>query len=169
MLRSTLTFNNANELPHARSGRNLTGFTLLELLIVLAVAGIMSAMAIPSMQSAINGYKLTAAVDSATWAIQSTRYQAIMHGYPYQIAFDATQNTFQVLSEPPVPTPPAFANIGTAVPLSGAPITFSTNTTLQFSPNGSVSATTGQMNFTITYQAYTKTVTVSNYGSTSVQ
>src|SRR5665213_2527394 len=166
MLLPTNTICGLREKADASRRRRVAGFSLLELLLVLTVAGIMSAMAIPPMQSAIASYQLTAAVDSATWAVQSTRYQAIMHGYPYRIAFDSTQNTYQILSQPPSTV---FANVGTAVPLSGSPIAFSANTTLQFSPNGSVSAPLGQMNFSITYKGATKTATVSNNGSISVQ
>ena len=112
-------------------------------------------------------YQLSAAVDSATGAIQGARYQAIMHGYPYQVAFDTTQNTFQVLSEAPPAT--SFTSTGGAVPLSSVPITLSAATTLQFKPNGSVSATVGTMTFSISYHGATKTLTVSKYGSITVQ
>ena len=44
-----------------------------------------------------------------------------------------------------------------------------TNTTLQFSPNGSVTAVAGTLGYTVSYQGATKTVTVSNYGSIKVQ
>ena len=90
-----------------------------------------------------------------------------MHGYPYQIAFDATQNTYQVLSEPPGAA--AFANVGGPIPLSGSPVALGASTTLQFKGNGSVSATVGQMNLSISYRGVTKTLTVSNYGSISTQ
>jgi Tfp pilus assembly protein FimT len=128
---------------------------------------VMGAMAIPITQAAMWNFQLSAAVDSVTGAIQTTRYQAIMHGYPYQVTIDATHNTFQVLSEAPPAT--SFTNVGNAVPLSAVPITVSTATTLQFKGNGAVSATTGAMSFTISYKGTTKTLTVSNYGSITVQ
>lgn len=143
------------------------GHTMIEMLIVITIALILTAMAIPATTSVVSNYRLSAAVDSATGAIQTTRYQAIMHGYPYQVAFNTVNNTFQVLSE--VPPAATFSNVGVAVPLSGSQITLSAPTTLQFKPNGSVSAVVGAMNFTISYYGTTKTLTVSNYGSISVQ
>jgi prepilin-type N-terminal cleavage/methylation domain-containing protein len=147
--------------------RPSAGFTMIELLLVVAISLILGAMAIPATRSAIATYELSAAVDSVTGAIQTTRYQAIMHGYSYQVAFDNTQNTYQVLSE--VPPAASFSNVGSPVILSAEPVNLSAMTTLQFKPNGSVSATVGAMSFTITYNGTTKTITVSNYGSINVQ
>ncbi|MGO9641015.1 MAG: Tfp pilus assembly protein FimT/FimU [Candidatus Acidiferrales bacterium] len=143
------------------------GFSMVELMIVLLVILLLTAIALPQIQAALNFYRLNSAVGAVTWAVQSTRYQAIMHGYPYQVAFNATTNNYQVLSEPGGAV--AFSNVGSAVPISGDAITLSQTEVLQFSPNGSVSAVTGQMNFSISYMGSTKTVTVSNYGSISVQ
>lgn len=143
------------------------GFSLVELLLVVIISLILGAISIPATRSALANYQLTAAVDGATGAIQGTRYQAIMHGYQYQVAFNNTQNTYQVLSEAPPAT--TFTDVNNAVPLSAEPITVSGPTTLQFKPNGSVSAILGAMSFTITYNGVTRTVTVSNYGSIHVQ
>lgn len=153
---------------HLCPGRSWAGYTLVELLVVITIAVILSIMAIPMSRAALASYQLTSAVDSATGAIQATRYQAIMHGYTYQLSFiPGTQTKYQVLSMvPPLTT---FANVGNEVPLSGAPIALSAATTLQFKPNGSVSATVGLMTFSISYNGTTKTLTVSNYGSISVQ
>jgi hypothetical protein len=89
-----------------------------------------------------------------------------MHGYPYQVAFNAANNTYQVSSEPGGAA--AFSNVGTAVPIGNQLITFSTSTTYQFSPNGSVSAVLGLMTFSVSNQNATKNVAVSNYGSITV-
>jgi Tfp pilus assembly protein FimT len=148
-------------------GRSSAGYSAVELLLVVTISIIMCAMAIPTVQSAMASYELNAAVDSARGAIQATRYQAIMHGYPYQVAFNPTGNTIQILSEAPPAT--TFTNVGAAVPLSPEAVTLSAATTLQFKPNGSVSAPLGAMTFSISYKGTTKTLTVSNYGSISVQ
>jgi prepilin-type N-terminal cleavage/methylation domain-containing protein len=146
--------------------KGLRGFTLLELLVVMLVVLVLSGIALPQVQAALSSYQLNSAVSAATWAIQTTRYQAIMHGYPYQVAFNAANNTYQVSSEPGGAA--AFSNVGTAVPIGNQLITFSTSTTYQFSPNGSVSAVLGLMTFSVSNQNATKNVAVSNYGSITV-
>jgi Tfp pilus assembly protein FimT len=155
------------------------GMSVAELLIVVAIALIMAALAIPTTRSAVASYQLNAAVDTATGAIQATRYQAIMHGYPYQVDFDSTANTFGVSSE--IPPAVIFSPVANAVPISSSAVAMGVGTAnagstghaiLQFKPNGTVSIASGQatpLSFTISYKGTTKTVTVSNYGSISVQ
>jgi prepilin-type N-terminal cleavage/methylation domain-containing protein len=156
-----------------------SGFSLVELLLVVAVGLILSAMAIPVARTAIASYQLDAAVDSVSGAIQGARYQAIMHGYLYQVDFNSATNQFQLSSE--IPPAATFSSVGTAVPISSSPVTLGVGTTnsnstgqviMQFKPNGSVSVTSGQsmpLSLTISYNGATKTLTVSNYGSVSIQ
>ncbi len=155
------------------------GMSIAELLIVVAIALVMAALAIPTTRSAVANYQLNAAVDTASGAIQTTRYQAIMHGYPYQVDFDSTANTVQVSSE--IPPAVIFSPVANALPISSSPVVMAVGTAnaasaghaiLQFKPNGSISIASGQaapLSFTISYYGTTKTVTVSNYGSISVQ
>ena len=56
------------------------GFTLIELIIVLAMSIVLTAIAIPQIQSQMFSYRLNSAVAMAKWAIQSTRFQAIAKG-----------------------------------------------------------------------------------------
>lgn len=151
---------------NARFGPGERGYTLVELIMAALVGTILTAVAIPQVNSGINNYRIRGAVASATWAIQSTRYQALTQGYPFQVVLDSTTNKYQVTSQPPGAT--SFSNVGTPVPLSGSPVTLSQNTTLQFKPNGAVTAPVGALSFMISYQGLTKTVTVSNYGNVSV-
>jgi len=159
--------------------RSDRGFSLIEILVALLIGSLLTAMAIPATRSALASYQLDAALNSLTGAIQGTRYQAIMHGYPYQVDIDPTANTFQVASEPGGTN--TYSPIGSAIPISGSPVTISAGTTnsntpahatLQFKANGAVVVASGQappLSFTISYKGTTKTITVSNYGSISVQ
>jgi Tfp pilus assembly protein FimT len=151
---------------HGRNRRGITGFTVLELVMGILVGTILTAMAIPQVRAGLNSYRLRGAAASSVWAVQSTRYQALMEGYPYQVVFSQANQNYQVQNLPPGSV--SYANVGTAVPLSGSPITLNQDTTLQFKPNGSVTAAVGALSFVITYQGKTATLTVSNYGNVSV-
>jgi len=155
------------------------GYSMLEALLAVAVGLILVALAIPGARSAIASYELDAAVDNAVGAIQGPRYQAIMHGYPYQVDFNSTTKTIQISSE--IPPATTFSATGNALPISAEAVTLGVGTPnsssaghliLQFKGNGSVSISSGQTMpaiLTITYNRVTKTLTVSNYGSVSVQ
>jgi Tfp pilus assembly protein FimT len=151
---------------HGKNSRGIQGFTTVELVMALLVGLILTGMAIPQVRSGLYNYRLRGAAASSVWAVQSTRYQALMEGYPYQVVFSQANQNYQVQNLPPGAG--SYANVGTAVPLSGSPITLNQDTTLQFKPNGSVTATVGALSFVITYQGKTATLTVSNYGNVSV-
>jgi len=63
------------------------GFTLIEALIVLVIGTILTVIAIPSVTAVVRNYRISGAISSITWSIHSTRYQALMQGYPYQVVF----------------------------------------------------------------------------------
>ena len=154
--------NNDNRMKSRFPG-NTRGFTMLEIVMVLLVGTVLTVMAIPKAQSEIYRYRLQGAVASSTWAIQSTRYQALMEGYPYQVVFTSSNASYQIQNLPAGAT--VYANVGTAVPLSGSAVTLNQNTTLQFKPDGFVLAPVGALNFTITYQGICQRVTVTNYAN----
>ena len=139
---------------------------MVEVIFAILVSIILAAIAVPGVGSVVNYYHLQGAVASATWAVQSTRYQALMAGYPYQVVFSKTNRNYQIQDLPTGAI--SYANIGTAVPLSGQTISLNQDTTFRFSPNGSVSAPTGGLTFTITFKGSTKTITVSTYGNVKV-
>ncbi len=147
--------------------------TLIELMLGLSVASVLVGIAVPVIKNALAAYDLSAAVAAVSGSIQSTRYQAIATGCPYTISFDPSTTDYQVSYEELSGTPPAcastFSTLGGAVPWSnGGGITVSAGTTLQFSPNGSVSATTGSLVFSLTNGAQTETITVSGVGNVTV-
>lgn len=144
------------------------GFTLIEMMIVLAITVIVTAIAVPMLNNVMSTYRLRAAVASVTGAIQSSRYQAISSGYAYQIVLNKTAGTFQVQSDPNHVG--IFSNVGNAIPLasSSIPVGLGADTTLQFRPSGLVAATVGAQTLTLTYLGKTETITVSNYGNVKV-
>jgi prepilin-type N-terminal cleavage/methylation domain-containing protein len=149
-----------------RKARHDRGFSMVELVIVLLIGTVMTAIAVPQVKSQVYSYRLNSAVAMAKWAIQSTRFQALKQGYPYQVAFTASSQTYQIQN---LPSGTTYQNVGTAVPLAAWPMTVSADTTINFKPNGIVNTTVGSSSFTITYQGTTKTIAVSNYGNVTVQ
>jgi type IV fimbrial biogenesis protein FimT len=158
--------------------RSSTGFSLIELLVVIAIGLVLTAMAVPMTLNMVRSYQLTAATSAATGAIQSTRYQAIMHGYSYEITFTPGSNTYQVFSMiPPANTYTAFATVGTTtlptspIPISGSNVSISRAVTYQFAAGGTVTETSSPMNmsFQITNPwGGSNTITVSGVGNVSV-
>lgn len=142
------------------------GYTTIEIVMAMLIVLILSAFAVPQVKSMVYDYRLQGAIASCTWAIQSTRYQALEQGYNYQVAFSSSGGSYQIQNEQPPAT--TYSNVGTAVPLSGSGITVSADTTLQFKPNGAVTATTGALNFTVGYKGTTKKIAVSTYGNVTV-
>jgi len=124
--------------------------------------------------NAVRTTRTSAAVSAATGAIQQTRYQAIWHGYPYQITFTPSTLSYQVLNE--VPPASTFSNVGTAIPISTPDVaTLSRVITLQFAANGTVSEVTtpptgvSPMTFQITNNwGMTNNISVSSVGYVSV-
>lgn len=139
---------------------------MIEIALVVLVALVLLGCAVPAIQGTLTYFRVHGAASSAVWAIQSTRYQSLMEGYPYQVTFDATKKTYQIASEPIGAG--SFSNVGSAVPLSGDAVSLNQTTTIQLNPNGSVSATAGSLTFTITCQGSTETITVTNYGNVTV-
>src|SRR5437588_6507435 len=99
--------------PLRRSSGPHRGFSVLELLVTLAVALILTAMAVPLLRSSMRDYQLRSAVSSVTGAIQATRYRALSAGYPFRLVLKAA-GTSQVQSEPPPAV--TFSNAGNATP-----------------------------------------------------
>ena len=146
---------------------------MIELAMVMMISMITAAIALPIVQTTVNKYQLKAATSSATWAIQSTRFQALMEGYPYQVTFSGGSGgvnpTYQIANEPVGST--SFSNVGTAVPLSGKPVVLGATTVFQFQPNGTVATSPASSRALYVHDRYsgtTETITVSNYGNVDV-
>jgi Tfp pilus assembly protein FimT len=146
------------------------GFTTVELLVALGIGVIMTAVAVPTVLNTIQSYTLRSAVASFTGAIQATRYQAIFHGCPYQVAFNKAARTYQVSGQIVGANgcAGAFTNVGTALPISSSNITLDNNVTLQFRPGGSMVVVAGAPTMVLSYGGRAETITVSTYGNINV-
>jgi len=164
--------------PHRSSSG---GWTLPEMLLVVAIVGLLIKISLPTIQNTILAFDLSAAGSTVAGAIQQTRYQAIMIGCPYTIAFTAGTTTYQVQTEAISGTPPvcasSYSNVGSsAISWTGAAgISLVTSTTFTFLANGTVSATQGGSSCTMpcsfqvsNTQGSTNTISVSGVGYVKV-
>jgi len=87
-----------------RSARSARGFTIVELVIVVAIAMVVIAMAVPGIRRVTQLYAMRSAVTSLTSAIQSARYNAIFHGCRYQLVFTAASKSAPESWQRPPPT-----------------------------------------------------------------
>lgn len=161
----------------ARAAR---GFTLLELVVVVAIAMLLAAMSIPSITNTLRVYKMRSAVTSFTSAISSARYQAIFTGCKTQLTISKASYNYQFASEAPALTGStclaAFVNVGSTVPFMGKGVAINQDVVLTFSPGGSVTSVPVQaplVQIVLTYPGFTttvpqETVAVSSYGNITV-
>ncbi len=156
----------------ARNGK--AGTSLLESLTVMTIVLVLATMSVPAWQNVRTSYKTGVATTMIAGAIQGTRYQAIMRGCSYTIAFMQNGSTYQVAAQTLAGTPPncsaGFTNVGNPIPwTTGGEVNLtSPSTTLQLNPNGMVSATVGSLTMTVSNGAATRTITVSGVGNVTV-
>jgi type IV fimbrial biogenesis protein FimT len=161
-------------LPHRANGRGgpaQRGFTAVELLITMAVGIVLAAFAVPLLQNGMNFFRVRAAATSVSGAIQSTRFQAIFHGCPYEIVFNMPAMTYQVAAQQTTPAgcAAAFTNLGPAIPIpNGSSVTLNENVTFQFRPGGLTQTTQGVPTLVLDWRGSKETITVSTYGNITV-
>lgn len=77
-----------------------SGLTLMEAVFVLATTLVLGAISIPVFKYAMYNYDETATVSAVSGAISSTRFQAVMLGYPFEVTLTPSTLSYQLLSEP---------------------------------------------------------------------
>src|SRR5690606_37161586 len=68
------------------------GFTVIELMVTLAVAAIVVPMAVPSLQSVINGNKLSGAANEMIASLETARMEAIRRGQRTTVCLSSNAN-----------------------------------------------------------------------------
>jgi len=161
-----------------RHGR-VHGFTLVEAVVVVAIALVAMSLAVPVVRNTLQVYAQRSKISSVTGAIQAARYQAIFQGCQYQVAFSSATSTYSIASKAPAAgagataCSGAFSAPGPAQPLMGSGATLGADITLTFFPNGSVTQALpvggGPINITVSYAPQVQeTIQVSNYGKVLV-
>jgi prepilin-type N-terminal cleavage/methylation domain-containing protein len=169
------------------------GFTLLELLFVVVIMSIMTAMAVPVATSIIANYRMQAVENAIKGAIQTARYQAISSGFPFAITFNKTTLTYQVTCSPtynPAQTGNTWistSQCGSTTNYYNSAVPFSTSYSAQLDntytfymrPGGAVqtadnqvincSASAGSWQMTLSYPGLTnEVITVGCYGDITI-
>ena len=74
-------------------------YTLMEMLLVMALIVIMTAVSIPVMQTMLTDSRLTAAGDAVRARLADTRGKAMEEGRPWRLAFIANTGVYQYAPE----------------------------------------------------------------------
>jgi type II secretory pathway pseudopilin PulG len=94
-----------NKTLKGRTTEPTAGFTLLEILIILAVLGILCAIVSPSWLMFINNHRLKVSVDRAYWAMELARSNAKRDKISWQASFKEVGENVQVAVHPAHITP----------------------------------------------------------------
>ncbi|HWW19471.1 MAG TPA: GspH/FimT family pseudopilin [Steroidobacteraceae bacterium] len=141
-----------------------SGFSLLELLVTIGIAGILAAIAVPAMRTYVQTYQASNAASSLVVALNYARSEAIKEDVPTAGGAGITICASTLATAPPtcdtgswasgwiVLTPNvALGNAGVLQQSGALPATFTltqapANATIVFQPNGTAPALVGDIN-----------------------
>jgi prepilin-type N-terminal cleavage/methylation domain-containing protein len=110
------------------------GFSLVELMIVVALVATMAAMVVPSVQGAMQQYELLTSGQQVVSTIRAARVQAVSRNQVLKVRFDfPAARQYQVVDA-------VDAAVGLPQTLPGTQITFGAFTDVQFTTAGRIAA-----------------------------
>jgi len=144
------------------------GFTLMEMLVVIAVLAVMAAIAIPSFMSLLPGMRLNGAARQVMTDLLDARMNAVKNNNEFKVFFGSpSANQYQILDDDDddgnADTGEAITtrNIQTEYP----DVTLSATANPVFQPRGNASGTT----ITLTNSSGSKVVSVASTGRVKIQ
>lgn len=90
---------------HGRGPAN-RGFTLLDLLMTMAILTVAAGLAIPAVSGVLTSYELNVAAQELASEMSAARALAVSRGSAYTVTFNVSSNSYQVIdiSDPNNPT-----------------------------------------------------------------
>jgi type II secretion system protein H len=79
--------------PLSRKG---SGMTLIEVMLVVLLLGVVTAIAVPNLRHAFTGTRLARAVDDVANQMRWVQTQALLKGQPFQVHWRSGEQTFHV-------------------------------------------------------------------------
>ena len=120
-----------------RNLKTASGFTLLEIMVVMVIAGLMIALVPPLFSSAVSGTKLKGSVRDLAMVLRETRSKAIIHNTEQLVHLDLKEPRYRVGNGKIQALP---ENVDMAVEVvTGARIEETAQHVLRFFPDGSSS------------------------------
>ncbi|PID58293.1 hypothetical protein CSB45_04295 [candidate division KSB3 bacterium] len=141
------------------------GYTLLEVLVVLFIISLISAVSTPNFLTWLQSYRLQAAAASLSNHLQSTRLLAILKGTPHEMQVrPATKGNYYQIVEDPKGEDRLVATIGRVIldkEFRGVVISSTTSKALMFTPRGTAKSGNIQLRNS---RGETIKITISQYG-----
>jgi prepilin-type N-terminal cleavage/methylation domain-containing protein len=160
---------------------NDRGFTLIELLLTVALIGVAAAIAIPSMNNALDRNKVITSAELLAGQMREARLAAISHNRPFRLLFNCPEagayRMLEVTGDATIDN--AADRCSTSQPNDGPPVHMPAGVDfngfdpkdLQISPRGQVFPINGgllPLMYDVTYGSYTRTVSITGTGRVSI-
>jgi Tfp pilus assembly protein FimT len=104
--------------------KNIKGFSLLEMLIVVALFMAAVAMAVPQIRTSLAGDRLVTSVDQMAAELNMARTLAVSRNATYEFQLDTAARTYQIVDPQDPGNPPrAVKQLGLGVVIAASPPT----------------------------------------------